>query len=226
MKKYFWIVAFIWGWSVSAYADSIIGFGFKGGFVIAGQSMGPLASNEISQSLFGPTGGIFTDFQPLDLLSFQLEANYIQKGSGFNLTNVPVTSSTSPFIIGTTTVKVTSAYDYLEVPLLIKLQTNLAPGLQGYLLAGPSIAFLLNQTLTVTAAANGPVTYSSTSQTETQYYPNTDWSLNFGAGLEYKGILCEIRYELGLDSASPTADTNRTTGQNNALSFQAGIKLF
>ena len=226
MKKYIWAAVLVWGWSASAFADSFIGFGVKGGFALAWQNTGTVPNNEIPKDLFGPTGGIFTDWQALDFLSLQLEANYIQKGNGFNLTNVPVSVPGFFGFIGTTTVTVTSTYEYLEVPLLIKLQTNLGPGLKGYLLAGPSIAFLLNQTLTESSAANGPVTASSSSQNETQYYSNTDWSLNWGAGLEYKEILFEIRYELGLASANPTADTDRTTGQNNALTFQAGFKLF
>lgn len=213
MKKYSWIVLFVWGLAGAAFAGPDLGFGLKAGVSLASQNYPNLFPGTTQGTLVGVAGGIFGDLKVLDPLAFQLEANFIQKGSSFSTSNFMVTDSQGNYL-GTTTVTQDKTYDYLEIPFLIKGQMNLGSGWQVYLLAGPSLAFLLDETTTLTEAANGAVPYSSISVGDTSYFPSTDWTFVFGGGVEYSNFILDIRFGLGLDSANPVYPTpNTTTGR-------------
>jgi hypothetical protein len=121
-----------------------------------------------------------------------------------------------------------STYDYLEIPLLLKVQTNLSTHWKGYFLAGPSLGFLLKEKLTSNTNING-VNYSSTSN-NTQYLPETYWTLVLGGGVEFQGFILDIRYSLGLSSELESNNFSSFTGINNtglinALCFQFGYRI-
>ncbi len=215
MKKYILVFLLVGGCSVSAYADSPIGFGFKGGLSIAGENFGPNSSTITQGSLIAPTGGIFADLHVMNSFRLQLEANYIQKGS--TLPGIIITGN-SPTILGTGTFQ--NAYNYLEIPLLFKVQKKLVPDLSLLIYAGPSVSFLLNETSSITASG------VTTSSNLTSIYPGTNWALDFGGGIELANFILDIRYGLGLSSAAPTATINPNYGQLNTLSFQLGYRLF
>ena len=213
MKKYILVFLFVWACSASADADSLLGFGFKGGLSISGENLAP--NFAITQnSLLAPTGGIFTDLHVLDFFALQLEANYVQKGA-----SVPgiIVTGNSPTILGVGTYQ--NAFNYLEIPLLFKVQKNLVPHLTGFLFAGPSIAFLLNETSSITVGG------STASYNQTASYASTNWTLDFGGGVELANFILDIRYGLGLSSTAPAAALNPNYGQLNTLSFQLGYRL-
>ncbi len=144
-----------------------------------------------------------------DFFCVQPEVDFIQKGSQFNVSASGLANTNS------------QVYNYLEIPLLLKAQTGLVPGLKGYLLAGPALSFLLNETTSLTGGPSPNVSVD-----DTKFFPNSSWSLAFGGGVEFQGILLDIRYDLGLDSALSTGFPNRTYGQLNALTFDLGYRLF
>jgi len=207
MKKILGI--FILAFSLSCAAGAgPIGLGLKAGIDLDNQNSAGPGMGVTQATLVGVTGGAFADIQLAGPFYVQPEAEYIQKGAQFNVSLMNL-NTTDNFL-----------YEYLEIPLLLKAQTELVPGLKGYLLAGPALAFLLTETTTVTGPGAGA------SANDTRFYPNTEWSLAFGGGVEFQGFLLDIRYDLGLDSASQTQFPNSQYGQNNALSFDLGYRLF
>lgn len=190
-----------------------IGLGLKAGIDLDNVNTAPPPSGFTSpfaqETLVGLTGGVFAEVQVADFFCVQPEADFIQKGSQFNVSSSGFANTDS------------QVYNYLEIPLLLKAQTGLVPGLKGYLLAGPALSFLLNETTSLTGGPNPNVSVD-----ETKYFPNSSWSLAFGGGVEFQGFLLDIRYDLGLDSADETQYPNRTYGQLNALSFDLGYRLF
>lgn len=228
MERRGWFLILVWMIVQNATADPVIGFGVKAGADLAWQNLPPLLPPEASETtreyLYGLNGGIFGDLTLVDFLSLQCEAQFIQKGFSATTKNFTVVSSGGT-TLGTTTVVNSNTYDYLEIPLLIKTNLVLGPGWKGYLFAGPSMAFLVGETNTLTVNASGNVPYSQVNVDDTGFYPITEWSLIFGIGVEYKNFLLEFRQERGLDSASPNYDSDRSYGQNNAVCFQLGYRL-
>ncbi|GEM_PF-3012225 len=219
MKKYIWIAVLFWGWTLSSYADSPVGFGLKGGICISEQNY---SANDFEpwNNFVGPTAGVFSDFHLLDFLSLQLEVNYAQKGSSGPIGSLSY--SNFPGVTGIANYSAT--FDYLEIPLLVRFQIQLNKDWTGYFLAGPAVSFLLNETDSI-ALLNSPA-FATTplSRNDTVNYPSTDWQFYLGMGVEYRGFILEVRSGIGL-----TPETTYQDGismENSSSSIQLGYRLF
>ena len=204
MKKGLGFLILIWGFSSAAWAG-LLGLGLKAGVALDSENIPHLVSGASQGTLVGAAGGFFADVRLMGFLSAQTEVDFNQKGY-----TVHISASSSDQ---------TQVYNYLEFPVLLKARTGLAPGLEGYLLTGPSVAVLLNETTTVVFGGN------TTTVDDTRYYPGEEWSLVFGGGVEFQSFIFDIRYDLGLDSASQNVVMDRSSGQNNSLLFQLGYRL-
>ena len=223
MKKILFFLCFSLA-SVSVGWSSPIGFGLKSGIDIAGQNYKTVISDISVQPLIGFTGGLFVDVNFFDFLSLQTETNFTIKGHQEVDKNFSVYDSMSNFL-GTTTDTLSFNFQYLEIPLLVKTPITLSSGLKGYLLTGPSLSILLNETTTLSQVANGNVPAFSESVDDTRYFPGTDWGLVFGGGVEFMNFLLDVRLDLGLDPASEKGYIGSSTITNNVLSFEVGYRI-
>ncbi len=209
MKKFFGAFIFAFNLSCAGFAGPL-GLGLKAGVALDNQNLPHLISGITQGTYLGVTGGAFADIQVVDFLSVQPEVDFIQKGLQLNFDPLMTAVSNQ-----------TQVYNYLEFPLLLKLQTGLAPGLKGYLLTGPALNVLLNENITFAFRDGTP----PESADDTKYIQGSQWSLTFGGGVELEGLILDIRYDLGLDSATETSVIDRTYGQLNALTFELGYRL-
>src|ERR1035441_5318711 len=157
MKKYLFASLVCLGLINSAWANPI-SLGLTSGIDFASQSIIGLQPGITQNVLVGYTGGLFVDLNLSDNFSIQPEANFTMKGTGFTISNI------DGIAVNTTQ---TQTFNYLEFPLLVKLRLPLAPELKVFLLAGPSVALLLQE---VTSLASGGSSHSADS---TKYYPST-----------------------------------------------------
>jgi hypothetical protein len=151
-------------------------------------------------TLLVPSGGTF---------ALQPELLFTNKGSEFDISGV-----------GTRSVKL----DYLEIPLLLRVDSHTGGGLNPHLYAGPSIGFNLG--CNVTLKGGGIPNTSSDCKRDNFLDPKSvDWSAIVGAGVDLSvggiGLTGGARYGFGL------ADINKTNVdehvRNGSLTVYAGV---
>ncbi len=177
------------------------GFGAKGGFLISMKN-GSADGFEPVTYLSSPTAGIFVDSHLNDLIGFQIEVNYVQKGSS------------GRDLKGTFTA--TGTYTYVELPLLLRLQGDIGHNVLLYFLAGPSVLFPISQSDTYT--------YPTTTLT-TNHSTSTDYDYCLGFGMEIKNIILEIRVGADLSPSSETFQDG-VISYSNFSQFEAGYRFF
>jgi hypothetical protein len=142
-----------------------------------------------NESKIGVTIGFNIGIPISGNVSFHPGIFYSQKGTVFNgegiFDNIFVEE------------KITMITDYVDLPLLFKL--NLFSGKNKlYLLGGPSLGYLINSKMKVTAKALG------NSESDTEDLENCKFihfGMAFGAGIEFiNQIRVEIKYDAGLSS--------------------------
>ncbi len=220
-KALFLLLLFLLAGAKLLWAQSL-GFGLKAGLDTATQDL-PSMPDLTYQSVMGFSGGVFSDLFLTDFLGLQAEVNFIQKGSQNTTSNALVVSDG---VTGITSVSIYNAYDYLEIPLMAKGRLALGPDLGLYALAGPAVAFLLNETSTQTLWPTETLSYERASFNGTASYPSTEWSIEAGVGMEVSNaLLLEIRDDMGLTNASQ-AGVNSPNVQNNVFTFETGLRVF
>ncbi len=220
MKKFVFAILIFFFVANEGFAGEL-GFGVNAGLNVANQGINNSPGNNFS-SLIGFTGGLFTDIKLFDFLSLQSEADFTMKGIQDAVPSYP-DYDTMGNLLGFPRSDFSFKYEYLEVPLLLKGNFNLTPQLQINLLSGPSVAFLLNETTTLSQPSFDNSLASSASVDDTKDHSGIDWGVILGAGIEYQKLLFEIRYDLGLDSVNkPTLGIVK----NSVLSFVVGYRIF
>ena len=140
-------------------------------------------------------------------LSIQPEALYIQKGAKY------IES------FGGEDIEASMRIDYIEIPVLARLEFPSAGALTPIVYAGPYAAFKVS--------AKNKISAPGYSQEETlEGVKSTDFGLAFGGGLEFElgsmVLMLEARYHLGL-SATNDSDEDGVSLRNRTL--EAGIGL-
>ena len=109
--------------------------------------------------------------------------------------------------------KLSSNFDYINVPIMIKLYTVAGINLQ----LGPQIGFLAN--------AGGDAISGATSIENTKsLYKKSDLSAAFGVGWDLPfGLMVEGRYNLGLSKIQDNPDLDAT--KNQVIQVSLGYKL-
>jgi hypothetical protein len=155
----------------------------------------------------GFCAGGFINVGLSDVISLQPEVLYIQKGARWTGNN--------PYF-GTIEAKV--SFDYLEIPVLVRLCWPTTGKTAPYFCAGGYYASNLSATGTVRLM--GLFT-----KEEIEGIKSSDYGLVFGAGLEFllgQGkLLADVRYALGLTTVDDTGYDVKT----NALSIALGYSF-
>jgi hypothetical protein len=197
-------LVFIFFCSHAARAD----YGIKAG--LASSTMAMSDNVGFSLDLKSVTGIMIGGYMTLPVagnLSIQPEALYIQKGAKYleSFDGVDVEAVMS--------------IDYIEVPVLAKLEFPSRSALTPMVCAGPYAAFKIS--------AKNKVSAPGYSQEETlEGVKSTDFGLAFGGGLKYDlgnmVLAFELRYHLGL-SATNDSEEDGVSLRNRTI--EAGIGL-
>ena len=140
MKKIFIMLIILTSVS-SLNAQFIRYIGIKGGVTSSTQTWQGTMADDMPQSKTGLNIGMFAEFLNLSFLSFVAEANYVEKGYKFD---IYATSVSNPD--GGQLESHKYGYNYLNFSLLGKLKLDY-PVVSPYLIAGPKIDILLNNSI-------------------------------------------------------------------------------
>ncbi len=156
----------------------------------------------------GFTGGVFFMYQFSNLFAIQPEAYYTMKGATLNTNGVDLTLS----------------FDYIEVPVLLKLiipieGSNIRPSI----FAGPSLSF--NTTAKLKIEADG----ESEEEDLKDDVKSTDFGLVFGGGIGFmvgkNELGFDIRYILGLSTIDDSPANEDTKSTVISFSMYFGFSL-
>lgn len=169
-------------------------FGLRAGVNITRQKFEDGELDENSQSKFGADFAIMANIPIGDgVFMFQPELHWLQKGSVISDIN--------------NNDDVTSTFNYLELPLLLRL--NFGDEVKLFVIGGPSIGYLLG------GKTDGD-------DIERDLYEDSEWGLHLGAGVGFGAIEFDVRYTAGLSDIS-ASDGDLSEVKNSA--FGAGITV-
>lgn len=213
MKKAL-LLSLMTGMALHAQAQSDVRLGIKAGATLSSFSGGDVSDAKYK---FGFNGGLTANFGINDRLSFQPELLYSMKGvrgedSGTTSMGGVVYSSSE---------KVNITLHYIDVPLLLKLNSN-----QLFFEVGPQLGFLAGQKTT----DEGTVTYTSGGSTTTQKFSESSTStdglrkvdIGYVLGVGYQiseDVSLGLRYNGGFTSLDKDGDAK---AHNSAFQLQVG----
>ncbi len=181
----------------SAYSQAEVAVGVKGGLNFASLNVSQSAGQNYNNRT-GYNFGAFALFK-FGKIGLQPEVLFSKQGTKYSV-------NTSDF---------DENFDYINVPILLKLYTVAGINLQ----LGPQIGFLTAAQAKQTA--NG---VSSTTDLKS-FYKNNDISLAMGLGWDLPfGLSIDARYNLGLSKINNGSNPNDI--KNQVFQLTAGYKLF
>jgi len=173
------------------------GFGVQGGFAFANhwsteEKSGDYTVESGIKGGFG--GGALAMFRINDLFSLEADILYVKKGSN-------QTISIPGFPYGD--IKVKYQLDYVEIPLLVRVNPLPRAKIQPSLAVGPYLAFLTAKRYIYRISGIGSW------EDEIKGIKSTDYGITFGTGLNIPAKVCglriEYRYSMGfVDLTLPT----------------------
>ncbi|MBI1767502.1 MAG: PorT family protein [Bacteroidetes bacterium] len=197
MKVCFVIVSFSL-LSFAANAQASVGIGIKGGLnfanVNATQSAGTTYNNRTGYHF-----GAFTLIK-LGKIGIQPEVLFSKQGTKYSYS----------------TTNVDANFDYVNIPVILKLYTVAGINLQ----VGPQIGFLSGGDIKSTTSG------ATTTQGAANFVKSSDLSIALGAGWDLPmGLSIDARYNLGV------SDNNNVTGssgnvKNQVIMVSVGYRLF
>jgi hypothetical protein len=192
----------------------IIDKGIKLGLSVARINTEYEELDDFLDSRFGFIGGAYMTFGLNRQFALQPEILYVTKGAEKDL-----------FIISPEW-----SIDYLEFPILAKFNILPERRFRPNLFAGPAISFML-----ASEARAGNYSYDVAEGMKT-----IDFSLIFGGGFDYRRLVFDVRYTLGLANTVDAAKVNEITEsepgdyfyiegdptiKNSNLSFMIGFRF-
>ena len=173
--------------------------GVRAGVMSSKQNVQEGNITEDYKSKLGADIAFVADF-PIGIVSISPEFHWLQKGGKIEDLNGTIG-------------EVSRTFNYLEIPLLVKL--NFGKGASFFLLAGPSIGYLLNGT---DKDMDG-----NTNDIDLDFYKRTEWGAHVGGGIGLGPIKIDLRYMFGLtdilDDNSDIEITNSSIGAGVTLMF-------
>jgi hypothetical protein len=165
------------------------------------------------QSIYGFQAGLVFDLGISDVFTIQPELLFIQKGGKFTA-GIDENNQFEGRVY----------YNFIEIPLLAKLQFNSDPGGEGvgfYLIGGPFGGFALNgRTETETTILGQTTTLENDINYDDEdaddYQKRIDYGIVFGGGLVLGNIFLDARYNLGLNNLLDE-DTDNNNDENRFL---------
>ncbi len=196
MQKFTWsllVIALVMVMTTASLAQVSMGMGGLVGLNFA--TVGGKDSNNpvAPENKTGFAIGGFVSLRLANMLTLEPQLLFMQKGA------------TGKGSVNNTTVDYTVSYNYLEIPVLVKLEIPLAGNVavKPNVFAGPAFALRVG-TPNVTSK-----TSTQTVDQDIQNSSSTDFGLVFGAGARFpgfmRGILVDLRYTLGLSTIDNSA---------------------
>lgn len=198
----------------------VTGMGFKLGFGIADINTDDDTLDEFLDSHVGFSGGAYLTYNLNRQFAIQPELLLVVKGTEKDL-----------FLAWAKWVST-----YLEVPVLLKFDAMPDGPVHPNLFAGPALGVLLSSSF----EAKESIFDNSIDVDVTDGMKTADFSLVFGAGLDYKHITIDARYTLGLTNTIDAKKVNQLTGageddwyylegdpsvKNTNISFMIGVRF-
>jgi len=143
-------------------------------------SAGGFSFEETSDSKLGFALGVYAVVPFHPMFAFQPELMFVQKGG----------TETDEFFGDEFETKIT--LNYLDVPLLLRFNVPIQGNVQPYLVAGPTIGFLLSAT----------VSDDDDSEDFSDELSSLNYGLSIGAGVGIDQFNVDLRYEFGLADIS------------------------
>jgi hypothetical protein len=173
------------------------------------------------------SAGAFIEYDISEKFAVQLNLLYNQKGEKYLTTIVEdFEGFLSTGLIGITDIEVINTYDYLSVPVFIKMKFFKSDA-KPYIIAGPEFSYLIsaNQKTDLDIMIIDLDT-TLANQSIKDDIQSIEWAFNFGAGLEfpvssYKGFI-EGRYGLGLTFFNKEGEENT---KNNVVYLNIGVRF-
>ena len=173
--------------------------GIRAGVISSKQDIQNNSFIDEAGSKLGADVAFVADF-PIGILSISPEFHWLQKGGKIE----DLQGSVGEF---------SRTFNYLEIPLLLKLNFGQKVGF--FLLAGPSVGYLLNGT---DKDMDG-----STTDIDLDFYKRVEYGAHAGAGISLGPIRVDVRYIFGLndifDDAQDIEVTNSSIGAGVSLMF-------
>ena len=173
--------------------------GIRAGVISSKQDIQNNSFIDEAGSKLGADVAFVADF-PIGILSISPEFHWLQKGGKIE----DLQGSVGEF---------SRTFNYLEIPLLLKLNFGQKVGF--FLLAGPSVGYLLNGT---DKDMDG-----STTDIDLDFYKRVEYGAHAGAGIGLGPIRVDVRYIFGLndifDDSQDIQVTNSSVGAGVSLMF-------
>lgn len=148
-------------------------FGIKGGAAAYQITTEFGNSSSTSDRKIGFEAGIFGDFPISRIFSIQPEAVFVQKGG-----------EESGDVLGTSSLTL----NYVDVPLLLKINAPLDGAVKPYIFGGPYAGYLIE------ATADG----DEGSQDISEFLEDINYGLKVGLGVKFNSIVVDARYDMGM----------------------------
>ncbi len=164
-------------------------FGIRGGLSIYSieteASFGGFGNaSETSGSKVGFAAGVFAEIPLTNIFSFQPELLFVQKGGSDSGDFVEDDDFFDDNGDGDS---VSLTFNYLDIPLLARANIPLERDFSPYVVAGPSIGYLLS------ASAS-----SGDDDDIDEFYKSFNFGFVLGAGMEFGNLSVDLRYDIGL----------------------------
>ncbi len=178
--------------------------GIKGGFNFANITVKPTSSDlPVFDNLTGLTGGVYFCLN-IGFIGIEPEILYSRRGVQWN----------------SDTTNIKYELDYVEVPLLLKVNILRTGIVRPVIFAGPSFGYLWR--------ANGKLTSPDLTDSADirDQFKKTEWAAVFGAGFDFKlpviTLSVDARYHLGITDINAMIDTTETI-KNKGFTIMVGI---
>ncbi len=181
--------------------------------------------------------GLYLDFSLAQYFFLQTELRVTGKGT-YNKEQVIVTGNAG-LPIGYFQQLESISLNYLEIPVMLKLEDNAAPDWRVHVFGGPYIAYLVGAGDHIDTVGNGFVQDDSEDFNIIDKFNRWDYGLVFGVGLVFQKTFVDFRFDLGLTgllkNTTPTnyqgpnvflQGFNQPNLQNRTFSLLFGYEFF
>jgi hypothetical protein len=215
VKSFLWVVIVLLSSSLSFSQSNKINVGIEGGSGLA-SLRGNLVENADHQSRIGYTGGLTLQYNFKNKISICTGVSYEPKGDRYeaNLVNENIDK------IGTS--EVTSNFDYIIIPLLIR--QSFGKKIIGFFNVGGYYGYLLKQTDEY-EPVNG---FAAIEIQGPEFLKRKDIGISGGAGIAFPlkekfMISVEVRENLGLTHISKGPDWSEGRLETNSINLLVGF---
>ena len=210
-RKFLYITFLVLVLTTSAFAQQVKGKGFKLGLNVASITGEDVEDPEPKA---GFVGGAYITIEMNDVFSIQPELLFSMKGAYFE----------DKDYYGDEYIKVEEkdTFYYLEVPVLARFDINAHNDLKPSLFFGPALSFNMSAKydMDIEMYTHDYGLEKGSTDGDIDDFSAIDFSLVFGAGIQFNRFIIDARYDIGLADIVEDKDI-----KNLAFSIMAGIEL-